>query len=83
MKIFNKTYLLKTSKIQTIRMIDFIYRELLTKLNDEFNLITVSPPLFDKINSPSLLEFNGVNRPINIDFIEEYQIITFYQSLSR
>ena len=81
MSSFNKTYLQTTSKQKTIRAIDFIYRQLRTKLDENFYLITVSPPIFDEIGSPTLLNLDE-NRQINIDLIQDYQVVTFYQSLS-
>ena len=81
MSSFNKTYLQIISKKTTIRAIDFIYRQLWDRLDDAFSLIIVSPPIFDVINSPTLLNFDE-NRKINIDLIQDYQVVTFYQSLS-
>ena len=83
MNSFNKTYLIKSSRIKTIKMIDFIYRELIKKIDSSFNLLYVSPPIFDDINSDTILTFKSTTRSINIDLIEDYKIVTFYQSLSR
>ena len=83
MNSFNKTYLTNHSRGETIRMIDFIYRKLLKDVNESFELINVSPPLFDALNSNSILNFKSTTRSINIDLVDDYRIITFYQSLSR
>ena len=83
MNSFNKTYLTNHSRSETIRMIDFIYRKLLKDIDQSFDLINVSPPLFDALNSNSILNFKSTTRSINVDLIDDYRIITLYQSLSR
>ena len=80
---FNKSYWKKHTKHDVILMIDLIYSQLFNIIKKEFNLTFVSVPIFTLNNGKTLLNFTKTTRPINFDLLDDYEIGTLFQSLSR